>query len=350
MLSWLGLNDWLRRNGVRTRAPLAHVGVQFGARQVRIARVAPRLNGPPRVQFAEVIGAEPARRADALRWAAQAGAFRYAFVTLVLSAGEYDIHHMPLPAAPAEELRDAVRWQLRGVLPYSPDEAAVDFVRLPQPADLAKAPVALAVAARVAHLSAQARAFEEAGLQPDAIDIPEFAQRNVGSAAPHGEGSQAWLSFEGETCLLTVQLGDELAFARRIQLPALRSGSDVIDLDAEAALPSIDERIANQVQRSLDLFERQSGLPPVLHTYVAPHPQAALIARALADRTGIETAVFDPRQTFDCSCAARADRADAVSECFSSLGAALRQDAHPAAAQRVSPRIARWFTGLRQAA
>jgi MSHA biogenesis protein MshI len=342
--AWLGLHDWLRRNGVRTSAPLAGVGVQFGPRHVRIARVLPQPGGRPRVEFVEVIAAEPLRRADALRWAAQAGALRYAFITLVLSAGEYDLHQMPAPVVAADELRDAVRWQLRSVLPYSPDEAAVDFVRVPHPAEHATRPMLIAVAARRALLEEAARSFDAAGIELDAVDVPDFAQRNLGVLRAGAEGSHAWLSFEGETCLLTVQLGDELAFARRIQLPTLRSATDVIDLDAEAALPSIDERIANQVQRSLDLFERQSGLPAVLQMHVAPHPQAPLIARALADRTGIDTVVFDPREALDFS---PTTRTEALPDVFFALGAALRRDAGAGQTQMARPR---WLHAWRKAA
>lgn len=321
------LHAWLRRNGVGRAAPPARVGVQLGTQQIRLLRLVPQGAARPRVELAEVLQCDLGTRAITLRRAAQAGAFRFAAVHLVLPAADYEIHQMPAPPVPEDELREAIRFQLRSVLAYPPEDAVVDFARVAQPADQAARATVLAVSARASVINDAARGLVEAGVEIDSIDVPEFAQRNLCALRSAVEGTQAWLSFEGESCLLTVQLGDELCFSRRIQLPPLHAAGKVVDLDAEAAMPAWPERIANHVLRSLDLFERQSGLPPVLHLTVAPHAQAAATALAVAQLTGIDADVFDPTALFDLAPAVsngRLPRAELLADCVYALGAALR--------------------------
>jgi MSHA biogenesis protein MshI len=329
----LRLQDWLRRNGVSRSAPPARVGVALGARDLRLVRLLPQGGARPRIESAEVLPCEPASRAAGLRRAAQAGAFRFAAVHAVLAPGTYEVHQLPAPPVPDEELRQAVRFQLRGALGYPVEEAVVDFVRIPQPAGAGARSQLLAVSTRASLIEEAARAFNAAGLEPDSIEVPEFAQRNLGALRATAEGTQGWLAVDGEACLLTVQLGDELAFARHFTLTPLHlPKGDVVDLDAEAALPAWHERIGNQVARSLDLFERQSGLPPVLQLSVAPHAQATAIAHAIAAATGIETDVFDPAAAFEPMPGLdndRRPRAALLADCMVALGAALRSEPSP---------------------
>jgi len=65
----------------------------------------------------------------------------------------------------------------------------------------------------------------------------------------------------------------------RIQMPRSSGGADE---DPE----HVADRIATQVQRSLEVVERQSGLAPIRTVWIGPHPDSALIARCTAEHTG----------------------------------------------------------------
>jgi MSHA biogenesis protein MshI len=349
------LHAWLRRNGVRTAAPAARVGLQFSSQQLRLVRVSRTLQGRLLLERAEVLSCEPARRPDVLRRLANSGALRHAAVHVVLAAGEYDVHLIPAPAVPADELREAVRFALRDSLAYPPEEAMVDYVRVPL-APGAEAPARqtlLTVAARLRLVDDLALLFADAGIELDSIDAPEFAQRNLALLNPISEGSLAGLSFDSDTALLTVQWDDELAFARRAQLPVARAQADVIEFHTAPDAQTIAERIANHVQRSLELYERQSGLPPVLQMLVAPHPLAAASIAAITERTGIEARVFDPTAQLDLAPGAvglngaRADSSERWSDLIAALGTALRGPAQAAAA---TARPTRWFAAVPAAA
>jgi MSHA biogenesis protein MshI len=264
------------------------------------------------------------RIGDAIRRLARTGCFRNARITLVLNAGQYEIHPLPAPPVPGDELRDAVRWQLRDVLSYPPEQAAIDFVRLPQVSQSGAASL-LVVATKQAVVDELVETFAAGGVDIDAVDVPEFAQRNLGQLAAAGEGTHAWLSFDVESCLLTVQLGDELCFSRRIAMPGARVGVSRNDADAGEQIAAFAQRIAAQVQRSLELFERQSGLPQVLQMTMGPHPFARVLADESADLTGIETTTFDENRFFALELGS-AERLARLQETLIALGAALRSD------------------------
>src|SRR5262249_22055212 len=131
----------------------------------------------------------------------------------------------------------------------------------------------------------------------DAVDIPEFAQRNLARLATPIDGTDAWLGFERETCLLTAHLKGELAFARRMLLPG--ANHNAIDADTPESVMHVTDRIVTQAQRPPDTSERTSGLPPVARITVGPHRHSASITAALADRTGVIVNRFNAPALFE---------------------------------------------------
>lgn len=264
----------------RDRTETAQVGLQFAGDRLLLARVV-RLDGEVQVDALRAVAAPAAQRAAAMRALKQEGLLRNARIHVLLAPGQYDVHQVARPAVPAEELRDALRWQLRGSLGYPPEEALLDVTTLPQPADAPSSRVLVTTARRsvVADVIAPLAACN---VPVDAVDVPEFAQRNLahGGSADPGK-SDAWLAFDQDTFLLTVHCMGELAFARRMLLPNAALSAET---DADPVAHFV-ERVVLQVQRSLDLFERQSGLPAVTQILIGPHPHAAAIADELRQRS-----------------------------------------------------------------
>jgi MSHA biogenesis protein MshI len=314
----------------RARAARARVGLQIDERRFAVARLVAAPGARPVLEHVESLAADHALRTGALRRLVHAGLFRDAQVALALSAGQYELHPLPAPVVPDEELRDAVRWQLRGVAAFTPEEATVDFARIPQPpapddgAAHAARPQLLVVAARAALVESAVRTLADSGVSATVVDVPEFAQRNLAQLGA-GAGCTAWLSFEADACLLTVQLDGELCFARRFQAQGANLHVQA-DGSADSVTQYFVERVAVHTQRSLELFERQSGLPPVAQLWVAPHTCAPLLAATLAERTSVETHVFDVAAAFDIAVASTHDLALAQPnpDWLIAAGAALR--------------------------
>jgi MSHA biogenesis protein MshI len=163
--------------------------------------------------------------------------------------------------------------------------------------------------------------FVAADVGVDAVDVPEFAQRNLASYLAGQSETSAWLGFERDTCLLTAHAGGELAFARRMLLPG--AVSHALDADLPAVSEHVSDRVVTQVQRTLEQFERQSGLPSVAQVTVGPYLHARAIAHLLAERAALRTQVFDPAAVFE-----HAPGVDLVSYplALTALGGALRME------------------------
>jgi MSHA biogenesis protein MshI len=334
-------------------APRSIVGVQLTVDHVAAVRIRTggahaRLEASRRVKLDAGGAIGPVLRA-----LGQDGLFVGARVHVSLPAGRYEtVTVANPPAVPAEELRDALRFQMRGVLPWAPDEAAFDFLHLPLGPDAPEGatPGVLVVAAKKSEVAQVVAPFFAAGIEVDVVDIPELVQRNL-LAAGSGESAacSAFLSFDETSSLLTVQYGDDLAFARRMQLPGLGGMSDE---DPE----HLADRIATNVQRSLEVFARQSGLPDVAPIHVGAHPQAALIARTISELAEIPAEVFDPvaglGSLIDLASASGASEDFAWGESQLALGAALRDEKRFVAprARRGRSGPAAWLQRLRKAA
>ncbi len=371
-------------SGVRTR-----VGLQFRGEQLALARVHVDAGAAPQLERLQCIHVELAQRAQAIRQLANMGVLRGADVRLVLSPGEYDLYQLPAPNIPDDEIREALRWQLRETLPYSPEDAQIDHTRIPEPAATDRAaaskPSVFVVAAPRATVEQLVSPFTAAGIAVSAVDVPEYCQRNlamlqkhavgpVGQANPlesaepdiamggaHSTGCVAWLSFEADACVLTVQTGaehrqpHELCFTRRIHIPGADGSASHGSIETDHTVSYLIERIATQVQRSLDVFERQSGQPAVVRLTVGPHRHGATLAQTLADRLALVCHLFNPAERFEPSNDHPPAHSTAWADALFALGAALRTEqgssaAHDSLTRRLAQRWQHWSQSLRRAA
>jgi MSHA biogenesis protein MshI len=320
---------WLRRlRRARLGTADTLVGVQWAGAELVLARVL-RDDVRPEIGQCAILPAPPESRADLVNRLAGGDLLNGVDVVLTLAPGQYDLHQVAAPAVPPEEMREALRWQLRTSLAYAPEEAAIDFVHLPQGAESHTRETLLVVTAHRPVVSAAIAPFLSAGVHVAAVDIPEFAQRNLARLGVREEGTHAWLGFERETCLLTAHLKGELAFARRMLLPG--AGQNAIEMDSPESIAHVTERIVTQAQRTLDTFERQSGLPPVAQIVVGPHRNAEAIGAALTERTGVATRLFSGRETFDFGRNAQTWAQELPPAALPAIGAALRIEDESAA-------------------
>jgi MSHA biogenesis protein MshI len=122
-----------------------------------------------------------------------------------------------------------------------------------------------AVAARNSVVRARQELFHAAKVALAVIDIPDLAQRNVAALLePEGRGV-ALLAFGDEGGLLTVSWRGELYLSRRIDVTL----AQLRETDQERRLQSFD-KIALELQRSLDNFERQFSFISVAKLVLAP--------------------------------------------------------------------------------
>jgi len=172
-------------------------------------------------------------------------------VGIVLSVGEYQLLPLDAPPVPPEELKMAVRWQIRDQIEYPLEDVTVDVIRLDQGAKDANGKL-LAIVANNKVLKRYVGLAERVKLSLAAIDIPELAQRNISAMLESPGQALAMLSFTVQGGLLTVTRNGDLCFYRRLECNA----AEVFGMDANRRTAYFD-RIALELQRSLDHIERQ---------------------------------------------------------------------------------------------
>lgn len=302
----------LRSNATR---PWCAVVVEPG--RVALARFDATPSGRPRLAlFDERPVAGPV--ADALTALRRDHRLDRTRCAALLNAGEYQCSVVEAPAVPESELKTAVRWRLKDLIDYPPEDAGVDVLPLPNGGAAGRPATLMAVSARRTRLAECIREFDAAKLGIAAIDIQETAQRNISALLEEGDRALAVLAFTDTGGMLTVTTGGELHFARTIDLGLgqLTGPDRSVHFD----------RVILEVQRSLDHFDRQFGGLPLSRLVLAPFRDVEALQTMLAENLYVPVAVADLAVALDLSAfPALADPA-MQGRNLRLLGAALRTD------------------------
>lgn len=245
---------------------------------------------------------------------------RYECTTL-LSPDEYQILSVEAPNVPPDELKTAIRWRLKDMLDFRVDDATIDVLDVPVDKNGAVRTHSMyAVAARNELIEQRQAMFSNAKIPLTVIDIPEMAQRNIGSLLETEGRGLAMLSFDDDGGLLTVTFAGELYLTRRIDI-SLRQ---LLETDAEQQR-SIHDRITLELQRSLDHVDRQYHFIAIAKLVLAPLPEAAASLKDyLATNLYVPVEMLRLEEVLDLSAVPDLREIATQQRYFMTLGAALR--------------------------
>ena len=201
---------------------------------------------------------------------------RYRCATL-LPARQYQLQLVDAPNVPEAEMKAAVRWRLKDVLEYPVETATVDVVPVPSEESANRGRSVYVVSARNEDIGARMKMFTQAKIPLQVIEIGEMAQRNLAILFETDRRALATLSFSEEGGMLTFTARGELYLSRRIEI----SLDQLVGVQPDARA-QLFERIALELQRSLDHFDRQFSSIPIARLLLAPLPQDIGLAAYLA--------------------------------------------------------------------
>lgn len=241
---------------------------------------------------------------------------------VLLAPGEYQMSVLDSPKVPKEEKAAAVRWNIKGSLDYSVDEATIDAVEIPTETYIPSRQASLyAVVAHNDVIRRYAALQEVEGFSLQAIDIPELAQRNVAALAEDSETGLVLLTHDATGCLATFTFKGELYLFRRIEIPF----PDPATTD-EGRITDIHHRITLDLQRAMDYFDRQMHFIPLQRLLVAPQPGTSSLDRDLADNLRLSILPMSLADLFDISAVPVLGTLSEQAKYLPALGAALRQE------------------------
>lgn len=245
--------------------------------------------------------------------------------TTLLAPGEYQLLQVEAPNVPEDELKAAVRWNIKDMLSYHVDDATLDVLQIPANKTGSQGKKSLyVVAASNDLIERRIELFERAHINLSVIDIPEMAQRNIAALYEQDGRALALLALDESGGLLTFSSDGELYLARRIEI----SVGQLLDVN-ESLRQQYFDRIELEVQRSIDHFDRQFSHLTV-HRLLVSVPENVGLVAMLASSLDLPVERLDLSEVMDLSEAP--DLAGDESQVYAlhALGAALRQEGRSA--------------------
>lgn len=243
---------------------------------------------------------------------------RYQCTTL-LKTSQYQMFAVDAPNVPAAEAKNAVRWSLKDMIDYPVETAMVDAVNVPGSDSAGRTAQMLAVAARNDTIAATVQPFNDADIDLEVIDIPELAQRNIAKLLEEDGRGLAMLCFDDAGALLTFTGGGELYQARRIEV-SLRDFAPATDVESRY------DRVALELQRSLDNFDRQFRNVAVSRLIVSPVPDGEQLLAYLSANLAVPVSMLDLGQIVDFPGVPELRDPLRQSQCLQLIGAAMREE------------------------
>ncbi len=250
-----------------SKASRVTVAICQDATVLSVASVERDLAGVATLQFAErEICSIPEERNRSLEQMLQHEKVRNQRTVAVLPPSSYQLNQIEMADLPQEERRDAARWQIRDRIDYPSEEAIIDLYDVP-PFTGEKKPFTYGVSAQQQLLRERVKLIETGDLSLDAIDIPEFALRNICELSDSDGRGVALLLLSEQRGVLVIVRDGVLYLVRWLSM-GMENLIPFADGDLEALTEQLDT-IVLEIQRSFDYCESTFRLPLVSRLLVA---------------------------------------------------------------------------------
>ena len=236
----------------------------------------------------------------------------------VLGPRDYNIYLVESPQVAEDEVSAAVRWKIKDLLDMPVDQAVVDVFALPEEAFQGRSKMVYAVAASRTAVAELIDTVDRAGLQLQSIDIPELAMRNISTQVMDDRNGLAFISLKESGSTMNVSRNGELYLTRKINTQV---GPDALMQDD---WEMVRDRLALEIQRSLDYYESQMGQNPINQIMIAPRlKDTESMMNSLGEALAAPVGVLDYIHELASPDSVTAEMKGA---CMMAIGAGLRTD------------------------
>ncbi|MGB4064675.1 MAG: hypothetical protein WBK19_12710 [Azonexus sp.] len=305
-----------------------NIGVKFEAGWMSVVRHGDRIDlahvirpvgKRPEIKLCDSFRIEKSE-GDALSRLGQSRGLKRYRCAVLLGENDYRLVQIDAPAVPAEERVQALRWRLKDVVDFPVDDAAIAVADIPT--EGGRQASVFAVVAPASVVGERMALFHEKKIPLEAIDIPEMAVRNVAVLFEEPNRGLAFLALTQGDSLLTITCGGELFLSRRIEID-----SDALAKADEERRRQILERLALELQRTLDNFDRQYGFISVSRLLVASEFDSAGTVAGLIENLYLPVQAADLATVADFAGLPELRSAERQAQSLLAIGAALRSDA-----------------------
>lgn len=236
----------------------------------------------------------------------------------VLPLGTYQLLLVDMPKVPANEIKHAVRWQIKDLIDFHIDDAVIDVFDAPPSGAGGAQEQVYVVVTRSSQIQQIAEVIQQQGSSLEVIDIPELALRNIASRLPEQEQGIALMYLEAERGVIALCRDNTLYLARTIELG--HASLHNTDPDQQGMVIS---SLALEIQRTMDYYDRYFQQAPINHLYIAPTAvDIPGLVKDLHSQVGLNCHMIGPELVFP-----EIDIDPEVwAHAFLAVGAALREE------------------------
>jgi MSHA biogenesis protein MshI len=211
--------------------------------------------------------------------------------TVVLAPEDCELLLLEAPQVPTNEIKQALRWRLKGLSDIAPEEAEVDYVSAGH-MSANDTPMLFVGVTRKSVVARLVRFARGAKLALDSVLIPEFAVRNLLVACGERETCVGVLMIRGAHASIAFFRAADLCMSRKF----------ATGYSARVGEPFPVGTIAAEVRRSFDYFERQLKQPTPERLFVGGDDDSvAQVALPLSGQFPLPLTLLDPARYFTSS-------------------------------------------------
>lgn len=273
--------------------------------------------GRPRLQLAQV-SSSTASIAERLDLAMRQTHLKHVPLRILLEPSEYQFLQAEFPNVPAEELKTAIRWQVKDMLRLPLERVTLDVVPPVEHAQGMRRSQGFVVAAGNDLLLERMQQFRAYNAAVQVIDVPEMVQRNFADLVEEPGRGTAVLSISHNACLLTASREGVLYFTRAFDLSLVSLAA------SEVARREQFDRLVLELQRSIDVLDRQLSFLSVSTLWLTPFQHAGELLSLLIENLYLPVKLVVLADVLDCSGCALPAQPDQQAAMFHALGLALR--------------------------
>lgn len=287
--------------------------------RIDLAHVARTVGKLPEIRLCDSFRIENGEDDALFRLVQSRGLKRYRCVVL-LGENEYRLVQLEAPAVHPDERVQALRWRLKDVVDFPVDDAAIDVAEIPT--EGGRQASVFAVVAPASVIGERMGLFHGKKVPLEAIDIPEMAVRNVAVLFEEANRGLAFLALTQSEGLLTITYRGELYLSRRIDI----ASTALVQADDERR-GQLLERLALELQRTLDNFDRQYGFISVSRLVVASEYDCVGIVGTLAQNLYLPVQPADLASVMEFGALPELRAKERQAQSLLAIGAALRAEA-----------------------
>lgn len=278
----------------------SRIGVLFLSEGVAVAQVNLGKKQPGLLMRSEFIPAsDRASQVDALSDWVRDHHLQKTPCICVANPADYDVYQVEKPQVPDDELIPAATWKIKDLLNYDVNQAVVDCYPMPASSKNSKTQMSV-VSATESSISGYANDIKSAGLNLQAIDIPELVLSNLGVVKGSEGVMLAVLLLGNDRGMLNIYRDGDLYVSRELKI-GTRQLEQISSEDQ-----SVFDSLMLEIQRSTDYFEGFYGLGSVNLLHVFPRlPITEKMAMYLQNLTNFDIDFIEPEgagQGFEENC------------------------------------------------